>query len=332
MPISSPRTELRKDPASGRWVLVRHEAPRWNGNGLCPFCPGHEEQTPKEIAAYRTNGQSPDSPEWLLRVIPERAPILQIEGNIYREGFGIFDMVSGRGASEILIEAPDHENRWEVRTTESVERILRMYRDRIEDLYRDPQIRAVLILRRERSDATQILHPFSRILGIPIIFEDLRRELVAARHHFALKQRCLYCDIIRQESREGSRIVFQSSRFLTFTPYGSGRPFETWVLPIAHSAHFESLSEADITDLARSLREVSRRLHGTVPGAPLELCLHTAPNPGMRLREDEWETLPEDYHWHIEIAPGGVHPETVGGFYVNSVAPEIAARTLRDQE
>lgn len=327
---SAPRTELRKDPASDRWVLIRNEVPHWSGTGVCPFCPGHEAQTPNEIAAYRTNGQPPNSPEWLVRVIPERAPILQVEGNIYREGFGIFDMVTGRGASEILIEGPDHEGRWEARTPESVERIVRMYRDRIEDLYRDPQIRAALILRRERSDTTRVLHPFSRILGVPIIFEDLRRELVAARHHFALKQRCLYCDILRQESREGSRVIFQSPGFLTFTPYGSGRPFETWVLPTAHSAHFGSLSEADIADLARSLREVFRRLHVAVPQAPLDLCLHTAPNPAMRLREEEWETLPGDYHWHIEIVPGSIHPETIGGFYVNSVPPELAARKLRE--
>ncbi len=332
MLTSGPRTELRKDPASDRWVLVRHEVCHWHGNGLCPFCPGHEEQTPKEIAAYRTNGQPPNSPQWLLRVVPERAPILQVEGNIYREGFGLFDMVSGRGASEILIEGPDHEGRWEARTTESVAQILRMYRDRIEDLYRDPQIRAALILRRERSHGTQIAHPFSRILCFPIIFEDLRRELVAARRHFALKQRCLYCDTIREETREGRRVISRSPRFLTLAPYGSGRPFETWVLPTVHSAHFAALSEADAMDLAQSLREIFRRLRVALPGVRLDLSLHTAPNPGMRLREDEWETLPEDYHWHIEIVPASAQPETIGGFYLNSVAPEIAARTLRDQE
>ncbi len=330
MLASAPRTELRKDPASDRWVLIRNRIPSWSGKRLCPFCPGHEAQTPHEIAAYRTNGQPANGSEWLLRVIPERAPIFQVEGAISREGFGLFDRVSGRGASEILIEGPDHENRWEARQPESVERILRMYRDRIEDLYRDLQIRAALVLRRERSDPTRLRHPFSRILGLPIIFDDLRRELVTARRHFALKQRCLYCDMICQERREGSRVILQSPRFVAFTPYGSGRPFETWLLPTAHSAHFSSLSEGDLADLTQSLREVFRRLHTALPATPLELCLHTAPNPVMRLRDEEWETLAEDYHWHIEIVPGRRGPETIGGFYVNSVPPELAARTLRE--
>ncbi len=331
MTASASRTELRKDPASGRWVLIRPEIPPWSGNGLCPFCPGQEAQTPHEIAAYRMNGQPADSPGWLLRVIPERAPIFQVEGAIDREGSGIFDKVSGRGASEILIEGPDHEGRWEARTPENVERILRMYRDRLADLYRDPQIRASLIFRRERSSATQIPHPFSRILAVPIVFEDLRWELVAARRHFALKQRCLYCDILHQETREGTRVVLHSPSFVALTPYGSRRPFETWVLPTAHAAHFASLADADIADLARTLQKLSRRLHLAVPGAPLELCLHTAPNPAMRLREDEWTSLPEDYHWHFELVPGRP-PETIGGFYVSSVSPELAARRLREVE
>ena len=82
--------------------------------------------------------------------------------------------------------------------------------------------------------------------------------------------------------------------------------------------------------LARTLQATFRRLHAVQPDGPLEFTLHTAPNEALRLRDDEWLTLPEDFHWHIEIAPDAPGRESVGGFAVNSVQPEVAARQLRD--
>ncbi len=324
------RTELRKDPVSGRWILVRHGTARSSGKGPCPFCPGHEADTPPEIAAYRTNGQPANSPEWLVRVIPARAPLLQIEGDIHRDGLGIFDRVSGRGASEIVIEHPNHGASWDILPAEDVERILWMYRERVEDLYRDSQLRAVLVLRHDRTSAARITHPFSRVIGAPIIFDDLRQELAAARHYFAYKQRCLCCDIIRQERQEGARMVEETTHFAVYCPYGSSRPFETWLAPMLHRHRFEQLSCDEMADLARTLQRTIRRLHAVPPGLPLDFALHTAPNEAMRLRDDEWRTLSEDYHWHIEISPGGGPQESVGGFSVNSVPPEAAAKQLRE--
>ncbi len=330
MLASLSRTEMRKDAVSGRWVLVPGGSPLPNGDDSCPFCPGYEAQTPPEIAAYRTNGQPANSSEWLVRVVPERAPLLQIEGDILREGLGIFDKVSGRGASEIVIEHPDHGGTWDHMPVEALERVLNMYRDRVADLYRDVQIRAVLIWRKEHTATHQTRHPVSRIVGSPLIFDDLRQELSAARQHFAYKQRCLYCDILRQERRDGSRVVEETSHFLVYTPYGSRRPFETWVVPTTHCHRFELIAPAEMAALAKTLQGTFRRLHAVQPGVPLEWTLHTAPNEAMRLHDEEWRSLPEDYHWHIEIAPDGPAQESIGGFAVNPVPPEAAAKLLRD--
>jgi len=321
-------TELRKDPATNRWVLVQKEASLEGGNGLCPFCPGRESASPSEIAAYRSNGQPANSAEWLVRVIPERAPLFQIEGDIQREGLGIFDRVSSRGASEILIEHPDHQATWDALPLSELERILWMYRQRIEDLYRDRQIRCVLIYRRDRGSDSHIRHPFSRILGAPIVFDDIREELKAARDHFSRKQRCLYCDILHQEICDAARVVDRTSSFVVYNPLGSRRPYETWIVPAVHRHRFEEVSPPEMAALATTLQTTMRRLHCIQP-EPLEMVLHTSPNAAMRLRNDEWRSLAEDYHWHIELAPIAGAAEGIGGFRVNPVAPELAARRLR---
>ena len=327
--VGSLRTELRKDPASGRWVLVRSRLSEGNGHGACPFCPGQEASTPAEIAAYRTNGQPANSSEWLVRVIPERSPLLQIEGDIYREGLGMFDRVSARGASEIVIEHPDHQASWETLPAGDIERVLWMYRDRVADLYRDPQIRAVLVLRRRPAPAARITHPFSRVIGAPIIFDDIRRELASAREYFSYKHRCLYCDIVYQERRDRLRVVQETPFYLLYCPYASHRPLETWIVPTTHRHRFEDASPEEMADLARLLHALYPRLHRLQPGTPLDFTLHTAPNEAMRLRQEEWRSLPEDYHWHIEIGPAGAARDSLGGFAVNPLPPELAARQLR---
>jgi len=322
-------TELRKNPATNRWVLVQRGPSAASASELCPFCPGRESSTPPEIVAYRSNGQPANSSEWLVRVIPERAPLLQIEGDIQREGVGIFDRVSGRGASEILIEHPDHKATWDSLPLSELERILWMYRQRIEDLYRDRQIRCVLIYRRDRGPESHIQHPFSRILGAPIVFDDIREELKAARDHYARKQRCLYCDILHQEICDTARVVERTPTFVVYNPFGSRRPYETWIVPAIHRHRFEEVSPPEMAALATTLQTTMRRLHSIQPDEPLEMVLHTSPNAAMRIRTDEWRSLAEDYHWHIELAPIAGAAEGIGGFRVNRVAPELAARRLR---
>src|SRR3990172_4927299 len=102
--------ELRKDPIIGRWVIISSErgkrptdfqesTPRKKG-GFCPFDPGNEHTTPPEILAYRENGTMPNSQGWSLRVVPNKFPALQIEGELNKQGEGVFDKMNGIGAHE----------------------------------------------------------------------------------------------------------------------------------------------------------------------------------------------------------------------------------------
>jgi UDPglucose--hexose-1-phosphate uridylyltransferase len=242
----------------------------------------------------------------------------------------MYDKVSGRGASELVIEHPDHQASWETLPVGDIERVLWMYRDRVADLYRDPQIRAVLVHRRSRAPAARVAHPISRVIGAPIIFDDIRRELATARDYFAYKHRCLYCDIVYQERRDRVRVVQETKSFLVSCPYASRGPLETWIVPITHRHRFENASPEEMADLARLLQDTFRRVHRLQPGLPMEFTIHTAPNEAMRLRDEEWRSLPEDYHWHIEIVPDATARESLGGFAVNSVPPELAAKQLRE--
>jgi UDPglucose--hexose-1-phosphate uridylyltransferase len=326
------RGELRKDPATGKWVLVRPRV-RDNGDsdqGVCPFCPGNEHLTPPEIAAYRPSTGEPHRAGWDVRVVPERDPYFVIEEDMVREGIGMFDRISTRGASEIVVESPDHGMTLESADEAQIERVLWMYRDRVKDLKRDLQIRNVVVTRRHRKPGSRIRHPYSRILAAPIVFDDLRTELTQAREYFAYKRRCVFCDTIREEAATGDRLIQLTPHFAAFVPYAARVPFELRVLPRRHASAFEEIAPDEVADLARLLKSLCGLLVKGIGDPSYRITLHTAPNLAVKIVQGEWDTIERDYHWHLEIL---VYPERatwVAGIAVTDMLPEEAARILRE--
>lgn len=326
--------ELRKDPTTGKWVLVRRPRPSTPagdaGPGTCPFCPGNEHLTPPEIVAYRADGSRPDEAGWQVRVFPERDPYFTIEEDLVREGVGMFDRVSPRGASEILVEDPGHHVTLGDMDEEQVRRVLWMYRDRIQDLERDLQIRSVVVMRRHGTPGVRIRHPYSRILATPIIFDEIRTELGQAREYYGYKRRCVYCDTIREEMATGDRLLHVSPHFVAFVPYAARVPFEVRILPRRHACAYADISSEQVTDLGRLLHVVLALLAKGLGDPPYEMSLHTAPNLQAKILPGEWDTVAKDYHWHLELLP---HPErriATAGIAVNETLPEEAARLLRE--
>ena len=144
--------DLRKDPIVGRWVIIAHERAKrphdFKGDAqavsdphpLCPFCEGQEHNTPPEILAYRERGTRADSPGWRVRVVPNRFPALKIEGQLNKRGDGIYDMMAGVGAHEVIIESPKHVLSMAQLGEDNIQEVLWVYRDRLVDLKRDPRL------------------------------------------------------------------------------------------------------------------------------------------------------------------------------------------------
>ena len=307
---------LRKDPTRGQWVLVRPKGEVPPATEECPFCPGGESRTPPEIAAYRKEGSAPDGPGWSVRVIPEIDPYFRIESGVVREGVGLYDMVSPRGATELIIESPSHDVTPAGMDEAQWEQVLWMYRDRLRDLKKDSAIRDILITRRHRKPGSRIQHPYSRVVAVPIIFDDVRR--------------CVYCDLIRQEVADEVRLVRLTPHFAVVVPYAARAGYEAWILPRQHACAFEQvLGPQSAADLAGLLKGYFRTL-ATAQGDPgFEMTLHTAPNQAAKVLPTEWSTIADDYHWHIEVMPTPERLGHVGGIYVNETLPEDAASRLR---
>lgn len=292
---------------------------------MCPFCPGNEGHTPAEVLAYREPGSEPDRPGWHLRVISNKYPALKVEGTLDRAPHGIYDQMNGVGAHEVVIETPEHGHDMADMSDHQVRDVLWSYRERMADLERDTRFKHIIVFKNYGEAAGSSLeHSHSQLIATPIVPMRVAEEVAGARRYHEFKERCIFCDVIRQEISDQERIVRDYDAFVAFMPYASRFPFETCVIPKAHQSSYLEMSDAEYLTLARCLKDTLLRLKIALNNPPFNYVLHTRPLS----RE-----CTEYYHWHFEIIPrltkmAGFEWGT--GFYINPTAPEEAAAFLRD--
>ena len=228
---------------------------------MCPFCEGHEEYTPQEVLSYRRSG-GPNGPGWDVRVVPNKFPALEVEGDLDRQGEGLYDKMNGVGAHEVIIETPDHTASLATMPAAGVERVLWAYRERVLDLKQDRRFRYILIFKNHGEAAGASLdHSHSQLIALPVIPRNVRDEISGARRHFEHKERCVFCDIVRQELDSRVRVISENADFVALSPYAPRFPFETWILPKRHGSNFEDAPRHEYESLARMLKDTLLRMN-----------------------------------------------------------------------
>jgi len=332
---------MRKDVFTGGWVITAEtEAVRPTDfrfkrfsreTTFCPFCETNEASTPPEVFAIRRPGSLPNGPGWSVRVVPNSHPRLRIEGDLGRRPEGFHDLMNGVGADEVIAETPRHDRSLHELEPSEVADVIRAWVARTVDLERDPRMRYVLIFKNhgEEAGAHTISHSISQLMALPVTPRAIKTKLMVARDYYLMKERCIYCDVLQQEVANRRRLVAENEAFVAITPFASRSPFQVDLFPKLHSSAFSRIDGSQIEKLASILRDVLRKLNQTLGDAPYNLSLQD--RPFLRPRKGYWETIEEDFHWHLQILPQLIHTtgfERASWFFYNPVPPEMAARCL----
>ncbi|MCU0652300.1 MAG: DUF4931 domain-containing protein [Candidatus Omnitrophica bacterium] len=336
--------ELRKDPIIGRWVIIATERARrpdqFSGAAQdgpaekpCPFCEGSESKTPPEIYALRPKNTPANGPGWDLRVVPSIAPFLRIEGDLDRRGKGLYDLMNGIGAHEIIIESNQHIANMADLSDEQISKVLDCYINRIIDLEKDKRFKYALIFKNHgwSAGAGSIKHSRSQLIATPVNPKRVKEELAGARSYYEYHERCIFCDIVKQELASKDRLILDLDGFIAITPFAARFPFEIWIMPKKHSCDFVSLDADSRNYLAKVLKIVLSKLKKGLNDPPYNFVIHTA--PFRRQKSGYWKSIDYDYHWHIEIMPRLTRVagfEWGTGFYICPLPPENAAQFLRE--
>lgn len=334
--MSSLLPEFRRDPVSGWWVIAAPErslrplslegsAPRHRADddlAACPFCAGREHLTPNETFAIREPGTSPNSAGWRLRVVPNMYPAVRPVEPAASRG-GLFQCVAAVGRHEVVIEAPEHVANPALLSDDQFRDIFIAYRERLLAHAADPALHHAAIFKNVGAEAGASLgHCHSQIIALPLVPEQIERELRNTANYFADTGRCVFCDLVKEERATGVRIVAETPNFLAIAAYAGRFNHETWLLPKDHASRFESLTDDLAAELAGSMKRLVRALDRVLGEPAYNWYLHAAP-----LRSPE---LPH-YHWHFEIIPRTARPagfEWGSGCFLTSVPAEAAAAAL----
>jgi len=334
--------ELRRDLVTHKWVITgtRSEEEFMKSlspqdeitAGQCFFCDGNEDKTLPEIYSIRKYDTKPNTRGWQVRVVPSKSAVFKINGPEGKIGHGIYDLMNNIGAHELIIESPQHIKNISDMPLEDILRVLKVYQSRIVDLANDERLKYVLIFKNQRPQSPyRYGHTHSQLAALPIIPKTVKEELTSAKEYFSYKERCLFCDIIRQEQKDKSRIVEENSDYISFVPFAAKFPFEMHIMPKNHNADYRRESESSLRNFAHILKLSLGKLAAALNDPPLNYVIHTIPY--LRPALGYWNTINKDFHWHLEINPQVIEVtgfELGSGFHIEPVLPEICAKILRE--
>jgi UDPglucose--hexose-1-phosphate uridylyltransferase len=343
MSLPRQKSEYRKDPLSNSWVIISSER---SGRpeefreiatqriaAPCPFCIGNENETPAEIATYRSEHST--APRWQVRVVPNKFPaVVRSESafvaaapSIFAETNGnLFTAVAGHGQHEVIIESPTHAVSLTDLPPEIIELTFLAYRDRIRAFRDEGKWRYVQVFKNVGAAAgSSIEHAHSQVVAMPIVPVRVADELAATQAYYQTHERRLFTDLVEQELAAGVRIIQESAEFVALCPFASRFPFETWIVPRHPLSHFEQSSESLVRQLAHFTADILRRLEHVLNRVAYNYLIHTAP----------FDHHDSHYQWHLELFPrltkfAGFEWGT--GYSINPVSPEQAAKILRQGE
>lgn len=289
----------------------------------CPFCPGKENLTPiPEILRIPMHGP------WLLRCVPNKFPALRIEGNskFLIDEYLASTITDAHGAHEVIIETPTHDTDYSIMSPEEITRTLYAIDQRVQDLYKDKNIRYIQVFKNFREEAgASLRHEHTQIIGLPHIPLKLRNRLHNLEDFFCDSNRSIF-ETVLDYSKRNERIICQNDHFVCICPYEAKVPFEMWIIPMLRTANSTD-SKEHFHDLAKIISESFKRLNavfGELP--PFNMFIEEAP-------PKKYRDCDAFFCWRMRIMPrltkiAGF--ELASGYFINPTPPEVSAKLLRD--
>lgn len=291
-----------------------------SGSENCIFCGGEEEKTPLATAVYKNRKIFADTSEerirdWDFRCFPNLYPALSpVPDPPEHPEIGLH-AEPGYGFHEIIVESPLHGRRLEDFSDPELSGLMHVYRDRTCNYITREKILYVSLFKNSgKAAGASINHSHSQLVALPFCPPPLERELKVIRE----KERCPYCAMFDKE-KTSSRLIFENSECIAFTPYSSMGPFEVWILPRKHVSFLGDCNDKTLFALGDILRDVLQsygRVLGNLPFNHMFYQLFETP----------------EYHLNLRLLPrltinAGFELNT--GTYINTVSPERAASYLR---
>jgi UDPglucose--hexose-1-phosphate uridylyltransferase len=304
-----------------------------SGAADCPFCRGAEHRTETPRLALNEAGETleRESTDWCTRVVDNKYPLTTPDASTppATQTPPSSSQTASRGLHEVIVARPDHQTRLSSLSAPDWQRMLRAWSDRLEHARQLDLAYGACFVNYGPHAGASLAHLHGQLLAVDTVPDRPRQLDRAFDAYHRRHDSCLLCDRLAHLQTHNHRLVSSNGAAVSFAPFASRFPFEICVASHRHRTDLRS-EESQTTDptipaVASTLTSTLRRLDHALGDPPLNLIVQTAP----------LATTDERFHWHIDILPAlsrGAGFEWGTDWYVNPVAPETAARRLREVE
>ena len=323
-------SELRMDLVSNDWVIIatgrsrrpetfaKNKAKRKEVSPSdCPFC--------KETILDQGVTLRYDKPDgvWSLISVKNKYPAVSEDTDLNPRKVGPNRIINGVGFHEVIITS-DHNKQVAQFSKDQVKEVIDAYHARYLDLMTKEHIKYISIFHNHGPKAgASISHPHSQLIAIPVLDPHLRSSLDGADDYFRSQGKCVYCEMLEWDLKEGERIIYENEKFVVLCPFASQVSFEVRVYPKDHSPYFERMDEPTKWLFADALQMALDKTYKGLNDPDYNFYIHTAPCDGSNY---------DNYHWHLIISP---KTSTWAGFElgtgveISTIEPEKAAAYLK---
>jgi UDPglucose--hexose-1-phosphate uridylyltransferase len=237
------------------------------------------------------------------------------------------------GRCEVVCFTADHDASFASLTPRRVRTVLEAWADRTAVLGAMAGVGQVYCFENRGEEIGVTLdHPHGQVYAFPFVTPRTSRMLAQAREYGLGGRRNLFDDMVAAEIAEGTRVVTRNEHWTAFVPAAARWPYEVMLFPVTRVADIPALGEPARAAFGDVYLDVLRRLDGLFGiRMPYIAAWHQAP-PGDPFAVAE-------FGLHLQVmavrrAPGKLKylagTESGMGVWISDVAPETAARRLRD--
>ena len=283
-------SELRWNPMMEEWVITathRQDRTFLPPADFCPLCPTKKGKFPTEVPAE----------SFEIAVFENKFPSLQRNAPVPAvKPTKLSPVKPAKGICEVVVFTSKHAATLAGQPLDEIYKLVKVWKDRYEELGRKDFVKYVFIFENKgEANGVTLHHPHGQIYAFPYIPPKIERELAAAKKYKRKTGRCLFCGILKQEKKDGRRIVCENKEMTAFIPFYARYPYEVHIMSKKHRASLEEFTERDLQGFAELLKTLLLKFDGLFGiSFPYIMVMHQAPTDGKKH---------DSFHWHMEFYP-----------------------------
>lgn len=312
--------ELRWHPLTKDWVMIashRQNRPQMPKD-WCPFCPG-SGKVPEKFDVYEYDNDFP--------ALSQNPPAPDDVANDF------FKVADAYGKCEVILYSPEHTVTLPELSLPHISKLVDLWIERFNEIKKDEKIKYVFIF-ENRGEVVGVTmpHPHGQIYGYSFVPKKLQLEVESAKEFKQENDKCIFCEMLEQEQKAGSRVIFETEHFTVFLPFFCEYPYGVYIMSKRHLQNIAEFTVEEKADFAKVMKETTGMLDSLFDYKfPYMMCMHNAPVNG--------EDTSEYFHFHVEFFPPmrsaekqkfNASSETGAWAHCNPTAPEEKAKELRE--